>query len=43
MTHKARGQRRKAVKAFKRCLADDIDAKWKWEVETELARLKQSR
>jgi len=42
MTFKALGDRRKAAKAFKRCLADDIDAKWKWEIDTEMDRLKST-
>ena len=42
MTYKALGQPRKAVKAFKRCLVDDLDAKWKWEIQTQLDELKQA-
>jgi tetratricopeptide (TPR) repeat protein len=41
MTHQALGRRRRAIKAFKRCLADDPDAKWRWEVETQLRQLRQ--
>ena len=43
MTLKALGDWRGAAKAFKRCLADDLDAKWQWEIETALAELKQAR
>ena len=42
MTLQALGERRKAARAFKRCLADDIHAKWKWEVRTQLAKLGKS-
>lgn len=41
MTHAALGRRRDAVKAFKRCLADDVTAKWRWEVKREIERLRQ--
>ena len=43
MTHKALGQRHEAVKAFKRCLVDDLDAKWRWEIKTELEKMKQEK
>ena len=42
MTEKALGRRREAVRAFKRCLADDLDSKWKWEIETQLKALKEA-
>lgn len=41
MSCKALGERREAAKAFKRCLADDIDGKWQWEIETQLKELKR--
>ena len=40
MTHKALGQKRKALKAFKRCLADDLDRKWEWEIKRELEKIR---
>lgn len=43
MTHQALGQRRRALRAFKRCLADDLDAKWKWEVGVQLDKARETR
>ena len=43
MSLKAQGQRRRAAKAFRRCVADDIDRKWRWEVRTQLDQLSQGR
>jgi tetratricopeptide (TPR) repeat protein len=40
MTHKALGHQKPATKAFKRCLADDMNAKWRWEIEVQLKELK---
>jgi len=41
MTCRALGERREAVQSLKRCLADDIDGKWRWEIETQLKELKR--
>ena len=43
MTYLGLGERKKGVRSFKRCLTDDIDAKWKWEIETELEKMKKAR
>ena len=40
---RALGERREAVKAFRRCLADDLAGKWHWEIETQLKGLKETR
>jgi TolA-binding protein len=36
MTLLARGETRAARKTFRRCLADDVSGKWRWEIETRL-------
>lgn len=43
MTYRALGEHRKAAKAFRRCLADDLEHKWKWEAETELKKLTERK
>jgi tetratricopeptide (TPR) repeat protein len=40
MTLRAMGQTQQAVRAFRRCLADDVHAKWRWEVDVQMARMK---
>ena len=42
MTQKALGRRRETARALKRCLADDLDAKWRWEINSELDKLDQA-
>jgi hypothetical protein len=39
MAYARAGEPRLAVKAFKRCRSDDVDGKWRWEVQRELDRL----
>lgn len=41
MAHAALGQRRKAIQAFRQCLADDFDGKWKWEIGVQLSQLRE--
>ena len=43
MTHQALGQHRRALKTFKRCLADDVDAKWAWEIQTQIDKVRQGK
>lgn len=43
MTHRALGQNRRAARAFKRCLADDPDGKWKWEAEAQLKQVRGTK
>ena len=38
---RALGERREAVKAFRRCLADDLGGKWQWEIGVQLGELKE--
>ena len=42
MSCKALGEGREALKAFRRCLADDLGGKWHWEIETQLKELKEA-
>jgi len=41
MSYRALGRRRDAEKTFKRCLADDLDGKWRWEIKVELKALRR--
>jgi len=42
MSCRALGERREAAKSFRRCMADDLGGKWRWEVETQLKGLKEA-
>lgn len=41
MTYAALGQHAKAVRTFRRCLADDLEGKWKWEIGVQLSRIRE--
>ncbi len=42
MTHQALGNKRRAVRAFKRCLAADTEKKWNWEAKAQLKKVRRT-
>jgi len=43
VTRRAMGKTAQAARTFRRCLADDLDGKWRWEIGRELGRLRETK